>query len=89
MSLEFHLNQTSPTTATVDCGVVVGVFADGTLAPAASVLDQRQCRAPAKPGCTRRCVRQDRQTTLLLTCRHRHRACWSLAGDASLACRST
>ncbi|HOC11281.1 MULTISPECIES: leucyl aminopeptidase [Thermomonas] len=38
MSLEFHLNQTSPTTATVDC-VVVGVFADGTLAPAASVLD--------------------------------------------------
>ena len=38
MSLQFHLNQTSPATATVDC-IVVGAFADGSLSPAASALD--------------------------------------------------
>ena len=30
MSLEFSLNQTAPTAATVDC-VVAGLFADGSL----------------------------------------------------------
>ncbi len=38
MSLEFSLNQTSPTSATVDC-IVVGAFADGSLTPAAQALD--------------------------------------------------
>ena len=38
MSLEFSLNHAAPATADVDC-VVVGVFADGTLSPAAAALD--------------------------------------------------
>ena len=38
MSLQFSLNQTSPATAAVDC-VVVGAFADGSLTPAAAVID--------------------------------------------------
>ncbi|MDE2407419.1 MAG: leucyl aminopeptidase [Xanthomonadaceae bacterium] len=38
MSLEFHLNQTAPTAADMDC-IVVGAFADGSLTPAASALD--------------------------------------------------
>ncbi|MDO4710262.1 MAG: leucyl aminopeptidase [Pseudomonadota bacterium] len=39
MALEFALNNTSPATATTDC-VVVGVFADNTLSPAAKALDE-------------------------------------------------
>ena len=38
MSLEFSLNQTAPTAATVDC-VVAGLFADGSLTPAATAID--------------------------------------------------
>ncbi|MBV2209750.1 MAG: leucyl aminopeptidase [Thermomonas sp.] len=38
MSLEFHLNQSSPATAALDC-VIAGVFADGSLTPAAQALD--------------------------------------------------
>ena len=38
MSLEFALNATAPTAASVDC-VVVGAYADGSLTPAAQALD--------------------------------------------------
>jgi len=38
MSLEFALNATAPAAANVDC-VVVGVFADGSLTPAAQAID--------------------------------------------------
>jgi len=38
MALEFHLNSDAPTHASMDC-VVVGVFADRTLTPAASAVN--------------------------------------------------
>ncbi|HHW4680945.1 MAG TPA: M17 family peptidase N-terminal domain-containing protein, partial [Xylella taiwanensis] len=38
MALQFQLNQNTPATVTTDC-VVVGVFADKTLSPAASTVD--------------------------------------------------
>ncbi len=38
MALEFHLNAPDPAAAEVDC-VVVGVYADGSLSPAAQALD--------------------------------------------------
>ncbi len=38
MTLEFTLNQASPSDAETDC-LVVGVFADGTLSPAAQAVD--------------------------------------------------
>ena len=39
MALQFTLNQAAPAAATADC-VVVGLFADGSLSPAASAIDQ-------------------------------------------------
>ncbi|RZA20184.1 MAG: leucyl aminopeptidase, partial [Lysobacteraceae bacterium] len=38
MSLEFSLNQAAPASAAVDC-IIVGAFADGSLAPAAAAID--------------------------------------------------
>src|SRR3546814_3787792 len=38
MTLEFALNQSTPATATTDC-VIVGVFADKSLSPAAKAVD--------------------------------------------------
>src|SRR3546814_6393036 len=38
MTLEFALNQSTPATATTDC-VIVGVFADKVLSPAAQAVD--------------------------------------------------
>ncbi|OCG81347.1 cytosol aminopeptidase, partial [Xanthomonas euvesicatoria] len=38
MALQFTLNQDAPASAAVDC-IVVGVFADKTLSPAAQALD--------------------------------------------------
>lgn len=61
MALQFTLNNTSPTTADVDC-VVVGVHADGSLGAAATAIDQASngalCRLagrgdlPGKAGAT-------------------------------------
>ncbi|WP_374472448.1 leucyl aminopeptidase [Arenimonas sp.] len=39
MTLEFRLNRPDPTAADLDC-VVVGLYADGSLAPSAKALDQ-------------------------------------------------
>lgn len=39
MALQFTLNQAAPATVTADC-VVVGLYADGTLTPAAQAIDQ-------------------------------------------------
>lgn len=39
MTLEFTLNRDAPATAQTGC-IVVGVFADKTLSPAAQALDQ-------------------------------------------------
>ena len=47
MALQFTLNTTAPTAASADC-VVVGLYADGTLSPAAEAIDQASGGALAR-----------------------------------------
>ena len=54
MTLEFTLNRDNPATASTGC-IVVGVFADKSLSPAAQALDQaaggRLAQLAASKGC--------------------------------------
>ena len=47
MALQFTLNTTAPTAASADC-VVVGLYADGSLSPAANAIDQASNGALAR-----------------------------------------